>query len=235
MGNNLLLQETHFYITMRIIRDTNEISSISLSALKCGISNPVYMNRAGEMNLSVFCHAKLKFPLSAATIGRTIIRSPRTYIRSHSSNKRCVDEYLIARQNQEAENDSGGGERYTRWQTLTYREPKERERTVAGYRHKGDSLTAIRLIRVTGWKINGPARWGPGLGKRCRKAPQSEYIILQKRRRLHICITFACVNTSAEAHILSSYPIYLGENAPLRAACIACEDKATLFAILRRR
>jgi len=44
-------------------------------------------------------------------------------------------------------------------------------------------------------------------------------IILQKRRQgLHICITFACVNTSAEAHTLSSYPIYLGENAPPQRA-----------------
>lgn len=43
-------------------------------------------------------------------------------------------------------------------------------------------------------------------------------IISRKRRRLHICITFACVNTSVEAHTLSSYPIYLGENAPPQCA-----------------
>lgn len=52
---------------------------------------------------------------------------------------------------------------------VTYREPKERERTT-GYRHKGDSLTAVRLIGVTGWKINGLARvvqgWAKGAGRR---------------------------------------------------------------------
>jgi len=40
----------------------------------------------------------------------------------------------------------------------------------AGYRYKGDSLTAVRLIGVTGWKINGLARvvqgWAKGAGKR---------------------------------------------------------------------
>lgn len=50
----------------------------------------------------------------------------------------------------------GGGER-------------ERERA-AGYRHKGDSLTAVRLIGVTGWKINGLAwmvqGWVKGAGRR---------------------------------------------------------------------
>jgi len=34
------------------------------------------------------------------------------------------------------------------------RDEGERERAT-GYRHKGDSLTAVRLIGVTGWKING--------------------------------------------------------------------------------
>lgn len=52
---------------------------------------------------------------------------------------------------------------------VTYREPKERERAT-GYRHKGDSLTAVRLIGVTGWKINGLARvvqgWAKGAGRR---------------------------------------------------------------------
>lgn len=45
-------------------------------------------------------------------------------------------------------------------------------------------------------------------------------IILQKRRWLHICITFACVNTSAEARTLSSYPIYLGERTHLHTVCM---------------
>jgi len=58
-------------------------------------------------------------------------------------------------------------------------------------------------------------------------------IILQKRRRLHICITFACVNTSAEAHTLSSYPIYLGENAPSQALH-RVRGEPPLFATSRR-
>lgn len=45
----------------------------------------------------------------------------------------------------------------------------EREGT-ARYRHKGDSLTAVRLIGVTGWKINGLAwvvqGWAKGAGRR---------------------------------------------------------------------
>ncbi|KYQ55098.1 hypothetical protein ALC60_06101 [Trachymyrmex zeteki] len=52
---------------------------------------------------------------------------------------------------------------------VTYRKLKERERTTR-YRHKGDSLTAVRLIGVTGWKINGLARmvqgWAKGAGRR---------------------------------------------------------------------
>ncbi|KYN18557.1 hypothetical protein ALC57_09237 [Trachymyrmex cornetzi] len=52
---------------------------------------------------------------------------------------------------------------------VTYRKPKERERATR-YRHKGDSLTAVRLIGVTGWKINGLARmvqgWAKGAGRR---------------------------------------------------------------------
>lgn len=43
-----------------------------------------------------------------------------------------------------------------------------RERGTTGYRHKGDSLTAVRLIGVTGWKINGLARVVQGWAKRCR-------------------------------------------------------------------
>lgn len=46
----------------------------------------------------------------------------------------------------------------------------EGEREGTGYRHKGDSLTAVRLIGVTGWKINGLAwvvqGWAKGAGRR---------------------------------------------------------------------
>lgn len=47
---------------------------------------------------------------------------------------------------------------------------REREKGPRGYRYKGDSLTAVRLIGVTGWKINGLARvvqgWAKGAGRR---------------------------------------------------------------------
>lgn len=38
------------------------------------------------------------------------------------------------------------------------------------YRHKGDSLTAVRLIGVTGWKINGLARVVQGWAKGARRS-----------------------------------------------------------------
>jgi len=73
---------------------------------------------------------------------------------------------VVAHENQEVGMTAAGIRGGRR---VTYRKPKERERATR-YRHKGDSLTAVRLIGVTGWKINGLARmvqgWAKGAGRR---------------------------------------------------------------------
>jgi len=89
-------------------------------------------------------------------------RTPGYHVHQISRKRRVFSSRTSKSENRKWQRIRGG-------RRVTYRELKERER-VTGYRHKGDSLTAVRLIGVTGWKINGLARvvqgWAKGAGRR---------------------------------------------------------------------